>query len=226
MKNRVRFTFVRDRLNRTAIASLIAALEDRVVDVTDSVRVATPEEVLELDFDDSPNTAEVLCASSMTVNFPRVVRLIGSLKGRWGSGTLVTIAGGAHASGDPAGVLKAGLDYCCVGEGEDVLGEVVGCLVEGRGLGGIAGLYRFEGGRLKGGPRERPVDLSSFPALPKRMSFPTYIEIGRGCSWGCAYCQTPRIHESSLNWASLRIPIFSSTRADAAFPTSQVAITL
>jgi B12-binding domain/radical SAM domain protein len=194
MKSRVRFTFVRDRLNRTAIASLIAALEDHVEDVTDSIRVATAEEALRLDFDRSDETAEVLCTSSMTVGFPEVARLVGSLKAKWGSRTLITISGGAHSSGDPAGALRAGLDYCCVGEGEDVLREVALCLAAGRGVDGIAGIHRLEGGKLEGRPREHPVDLSSFPALPRRMGFPTYIEIGRGCRWGCGYCQTPRIH--------------------------------
>jgi B12-binding domain/radical SAM domain protein len=194
MKNRVRFTFVRDRLNRTAIACLIAALEHEVDDVTGSIRVVTLKDLLNLDFDSSQRAVEVVCISAMTVNFPYVVRLVKALRARWGSDAFITIAGGAHPSGDPSNALRAGLDYCCVGEGEDVIREVARNLAAGERLETIDGLYQLEDDRLVGRPRRVPVDLSSFRALPTRMRFPTYIEIGRGCRWGCGYCQTPGIH--------------------------------
>ncbi|MFH1313327.1 MAG: TIGR04013 family B12-binding domain/radical SAM domain-containing protein [Candidatus Eisenbacteria bacterium] len=194
MKNRVRFTFVRDRLNRTAIASLVAALECEVDDVSDCVRVTTPKDLLELDFDRSGRTVEVVCVSSMTVNFPSALRLIKILKKRWGTDAFITLSGGAHSSGQPLKALSAGIDYCCVGEGEDVIREVARNPAAGESLSEIAGVYRLEGEILQGKPRTVPVDLSSFPALPTRMRFPTYIEIGRGCSWGCGFCQTPGIH--------------------------------
>ena len=99
MKNRVRFTFVRDRLNRTAIAALIGALEFEVDDVSDSIRVPTLKEAVDLDFDSSGRTVEVVCVSAMTVNFPSAMRVVMTLQEKWGSDAFITVAGGAHASG-------------------------------------------------------------------------------------------------------------------------------
>ena len=55
----------------------------------------------------------------------------------------------------------------------------------------------------KGRVRPDRVDLERCPALPTRNRFPTHIEIGRGCHWGCAYCQTPGIHGRTERFRSL-----------------------
>jgi B12-binding domain/radical SAM domain protein len=132
--------------------------------------------------------------SSMTVNFPAADSLIRTIRKKWGGDAFISMCGGAHASGDPAGALQAGFDWCCAGEGEDAIREVAECLAAGESLESVEGIYRLEGEHLVGKPRSRPVDLSRYAALPRRVRFPTYIEIGRGCRWQCAYCQTPGIH--------------------------------
>jgi B12-binding domain/radical SAM domain protein len=212
MKRQARFTFVTDRGNRTATASLLAALECRYGDITGSIRLVTPKEVFGLEFGDSPTQHDVVCMSSMTPDFPRVSGLHRRLRELSGPDAFISICGGAHASGDPQAVLEAGFDYCCVGEGERVIQEVAERLEpqtdapaidskeHGTNLGGIAGLFHLAAGRLVGKPRTDPLDLERFPALPVRSKFPTAIEIGRGCGWACAYCQTPAIHGNTERW--------------------------
>ena len=204
MKTLVRFTFVCNRLNRTATAALISALENRVEDVSGSIRVVNPGEAVGIGFDQSGRVAEILCMSSMTASFAAVRKLLAVIRDRRSRVAFTSVCGGAHSSGDPLSVLEAGFDYCCVGEGEDVIGEIAECAAAGEGLDRIAGLFWLRDGDLKGRLRTEPVDLGRYSPLPRRMRFPTYIEIGRWCRWQCAYCQTPRIHSSEERFRSVR----------------------
>jgi B12-binding domain/radical SAM domain protein len=191
MKKKVRFTLVFDRSSRTAIAALMGSLETAAGDRSAEVIRAVPNERLpEVGFE--PGLTEFLLMSAMTRNFPARARALARLKSKHGD-AFISIIGGPHASGDPRGALEAGFDYCCVGEGEEAVRDIFDCASSGLGLDGISGVFTLRGGEVAGTPRECAVDLDGFDPLPGRIRFPTYIEIGRGCRWGCAYCQTPRI---------------------------------
>jgi len=158
--------------------------------------------------------------SAMTMTVCAAAELNHDLKSRWGGAAFTSICGGPHPTGDPESVLRGGaasaaevapvarsttrgFDYACVGEGEDVLKEVALSLARGEAPDHVAGLFRVEDGELKGRVRQDRVDLERCPALPTRNRFPTHIEIGRGCHWGCAYCQTPGIHGRRERFRSL-----------------------
>ncbi|MGD9402340.1 MAG: TIGR04013 family B12-binding domain/radical SAM domain-containing protein [bacterium] len=191
MKSKVRFTFAFDRACRTAVAALIASLDS--VSGEDCARVirAVPYERLrEIDFD--PDIVEFICMSAMTRNFPGRAEALAALKERHG-GAFRSIIGGPHASGDPRGALEAGFDYCCMGEGEEAIRDIFDCAATGLEIEGIGGVFELRDGEVVGRAREDSADLDGFDPLPRRVRFPTYIEVGRGCRWGCAYCQTPRI---------------------------------
>jgi B12-binding domain/radical SAM domain protein len=194
MKRQARFTFITDRTNRTATASLLASLERFYGDVRDRVRVVTPKDAVAIRFEPSAALREVLCVSSMTAGFSRVAAIHHRMRALLGGKAFRSICGGSHPSGDPLGALRAGFDYCCVGEGESVIQNVAEGIESGAGLDAIGGLLHLEAGRVAGRGRGEPTDLGRFPPLPSRLKFPTLIEIGRGCRWGCAYCQTPAIH--------------------------------
>lgn len=175
-----RFTFVVDRTNRTAIAQLIAALETAVEDPAASLRTTRPELAPGLDFAPSGGLAECVCMSAMTENFGEAGALLNAMKRR-SAGRFVSICGGPHATANPESVLDAGFDFACIGEGESVVRDLARCLAAGKSL--------PRPGILGG----TPVDLEALPPLPWKVRFPAHIEIGRGCRWACAYCQTPRI---------------------------------
>jgi B12-binding domain/radical SAM domain protein len=101
------------------------------------------------------------------------------------------LAGGPHPSARPADLLAAGADAIVVGEGEEVLPALLGCLEAGEspaGLPGVAVLDRE--GRLVQGPRPPAVDLDAYPPLGIRHRRFGPIEITRGCPCACAFCQT------------------------------------
>jgi B12-binding domain/radical SAM domain protein len=199
--NRVRFTFVADRYNRTALASLLAALEDVVEDPHACLRVVESGDAAAVKFEPSDGLSEVVCLSAMSVSVTTLVEAHRKLRERWGR-AFVSVCGGAHASGDPRSLLEAGIDYCCVGEGEGVIRGMYHRLAEGESLGAQEGLYRLERGVVKGTRMPDCVEIEHFRPLPLKVPFATYIEVGRGCRWGCSYCQTPRIHGSKERYRS------------------------
>jgi B12-binding domain/radical SAM domain protein len=192
---RFRFTFIFDRQNRTATAALLAALEDVVEDPEKTLRVVRTGKAAGLDFAPPDVFTEIVCMSSMTAGFPHVASTLKRLRARWGK-HFVAICGGSHATADPAGTLAAGFDYCCAGEGEEVVRALAGRVAAGEALETIPGLYHLEAGHLAGSRRRKAVDVTAYRPLPGRVRFPTYIEIGRGCRWACTYCQTPAVHGS------------------------------
>ncbi len=153
--------------------------------------------------------------SAMTMTARPATELHRDLKSKWGGTAFTSICGGPHPTGDAASVLKGesasdtgrspgtGFDYACVGEGEDIVKEVALGLARGKALDGVAGLFRLKDDELTGEVRRDRVDLERCPPLPMRNRFPTHIEIGRGCRWGCAYCQTPGIHGRVERFRSL-----------------------
>lgn len=165
--------------------------------------------------------------SAMTMTASAAMDLHNDLRSRWGDKAFTSICGGPHPTGDAASMLRrrsapgggllrgggpvpaggsasgTGFDYACVGEGEDVIKEVAFRLARGEAPDQVAGLFHLEDGELAGHLRRDPVDLESCPPLPTRHRFPTHIEIGRGCRWGCAYCQTPGIHGRVERFRSL-----------------------
>lgn len=197
----MRFTFVADRFNRTAIASLLSALEDLVRDPDADLRVVRAEDLEGVDLRGTGDRLEVLCLSTMTVNAGAALDAHRKLRRRWGR-AFVSICGGAHASGDPASLLRAGVDFCCVGEGEEVIRSIWRGILDGTDLAAVPGLYGLEKGATEGTVSDRHVDIDSYRALPARIRFPTYIEIGRGCKWECSYCQTPQIHGTNERYRS------------------------
>ncbi|HVP57211.1 MAG TPA: TIGR04013 family B12-binding domain/radical SAM domain-containing protein [bacterium] len=187
----LRFTFVADSRNRTAVACLVAALEGLAEVGADSIRVARPAEALSLPYGEDPSTLDILGMTAMTEGMPGASRLLARIiehtrvVAATGSAPLVTICGGPHPTSDPESALDAGFDYCCVGEGEGAIRGLAKTLARGD---------RVRSGRdgriLRS---ETLLDLDSVPALPQRFVFRGYIEIARGCRWACAYCQNPEI---------------------------------
>lgn len=96
----------------------------------------------------------------------------------------VTIVGGPHAAACPAEVAEYA-DYVVTGEGEHTLPRLLRAIEAGE-TGPVPGVATREG--------VCPPDHTVFlPAYPPFTRFKGYVEISRGCPYGCAYCQTPRI---------------------------------
>jgi len=113
----------------------------------------------------------------------------------------ITILGGPHASvGGLLAIKDNNLDMFAVGEGEDLILELINALENKKNLKSIKGLsYKDKKGKVKiNAPRFNTSDLSRLP-FPNFSFFPLKdykaggvltlpVMTSRGCPYGCVYC--------------------------------------
>ncbi len=149
---------------------------------------------------------DLLGIAMMTPNY-KAARNIAGIAKTLDSGIKVVI-GGAHATLDPAGTLaNKEFDYVIRGEGEFPFLELADGLKEEN----IKGLSYKKDGRLIYN-QDRPFikDLDALP-LPCRDSFLNDTEYadygnvitGRGCSFACTYCASPRLWHRTVRFRSV-----------------------
>ncbi|MBP2145558.1 B12-binding domain/radical SAM domain protein [Methanofollis sp. W23] len=141
---------------------------------------------------------DVTCYSLNSLNAPH-------LRVEIASAPCTTIVGGPHATACPM-ETAAYADYVVVGEGEWTLPRLLHAIKAGE-AGEVPGVATREGGIC---PPDHTVYL---PAYPPFSQFKGYLEISRGCPFGCAYCQTPRIFGHRMRHR----PVDEIARAATAF---------
>jgi B12-binding domain/radical SAM domain protein len=130
---------------------------------------------------------DVTCYSLNSLNEP-------SYREEIGDAPCTTIVGGPHATACPREVARYA-DYVVVGEGEYTLPRLLARIEGGQG-GPVPGVVTREGGL----PADHSVRLDAFPPFSVMKG---YIEISRGCPFGCAFCETPRIFGSAMRHRSI-----------------------
>jgi radical SAM superfamily enzyme YgiQ (UPF0313 family) len=167
------FVFRRTPSNRFTIPVLLNRLETESLDTRFKIELADSfSSLIEHISDDSA----IVAYSFMTPHVPEVRREINTVQKDHPQ--VLCIAGGPHPSGDPDGSLAMGFDAVFVGETENTLPEFCRSFLET--------------GRI-----EKTVWLSK-TAFPLDESFPFSrydnlvppLEITRGCSHVCRFCQT------------------------------------
>jgi B12-binding domain/radical SAM domain protein len=112
----------------------------------------------------------------------------------------VFIAGGPHPSAMPEEALEY-FDYVVIGEGEETLPELINVLENSGDPGAVSGIAFLRNGEVVLTDRRPPIDLDRFPPFREILA---PLEISRGCPWGCAYCQTPRLCGSKMRHRSVQ----------------------
>jgi B12-binding domain/radical SAM domain protein len=130
---------------------------------------------------------DITCYSLNSLNEPSYREEIRGAAG-------ITIAGGPHATACPRDVARYA-DYVVAGEGEYTLPRLLANLEEGREE-PVPGVVTKD----RALPADHSVRLDAFPPFTVMKG---YIEITRGCPFGCAFCQTPRIFGSSMRHRSI-----------------------
>ncbi|MDG6256141.1 MAG: TIGR04013 family B12-binding domain/radical SAM domain-containing protein [Methanomicrobiaceae archaeon] len=106
----------------------------------------------------------------------------------------ITVVGGPHATACPGEVCTYA-DYAVIGEGERTLPLLLERLRDGTTAPppGVATAHTVR-------PADSCVRLDAFAPFSKVRG---YIEISRGCPYGCTYCQTPRMFGRSMRHRSI-----------------------
>ncbi len=111
----------------------------------------------------------------------------------------ILIAGGYHAIAMPRHTLnKLGFDIAVIGEGEEVLFQLLNALKRTgykitKDLLNITGLAFYLNGEFVFTGFAKVEDFWRFPPYPESVRLISPIEISRGCPFRCYYCQTPYI---------------------------------
>jgi len=170
--------FRKTRGNRHTLPRLLGILEgegqnqDFDIFLGDSI-----EEIIRLE----RGEGAILCFSFMTPHLMDVKREVEEVRKSWG-GAVRIIAGGPHATGDPQGTLKLGFDYVFSGESDRSFPEFLKNYLWGK----------FPETSIIAPPKEN-CPLGAHPPFSLEKRFFAPIELSRGCSYGCHFCQTPRI---------------------------------
>ncbi len=135
----------------------------------------------------------VLCVSFCSPELHKVQQLTAQLRSRYGN-TLMLVAGGPHASGDPLRTIRIGFDVVVRSEGEETFPEFLCKLATDQDYNSVKGLVFFANTHeYRDTGRRDWVDLNKYPPFAFKQLKAGPIEITRGCPYGCFFCQTPRL---------------------------------
>ncbi|NUO52557.1 MAG: TIGR04013 family B12-binding domain/radical SAM domain-containing protein, partial [Polyangiaceae bacterium] len=125
-------------------------------------------------------------------------------KARFGAARGVHIAGGVHATAEPAQTLRAGFDLVALGEGERTIIDLVLAKAAGTDPRAVQGLGWLDdlGTYRSSGAGERVV-LDEWPAHNARDWRFCPIEVTRGCVYACRFCQTPYVFKARFRHRSV-----------------------
>jgi len=117
------------------------------------------------------------------------------------SSKLITVIGGFHASGDPQTILEMGANYVIKGEGEIAFPEFIRTLMntgfQQKNITSLPGIaFLNDGGELVQTPSRDPINLNDHCPYSDNTNFPLHppIELMRGCSFRCRFCQVPYVY--------------------------------
>jgi len=131
--------------------------------------------------------------------------LVRIIKRRYKEKVLI-VAGGPHPTGDPFGTLKMGVDIVVVGEGEEIIIELMQRIVNNEKIDDIKGIaYINENNRYTYTGKRNLVNLDKYPPFPIKNTRFGAIEITRGCPYVCYFCQTPYILGTKPRHRSIEI---------------------
>ncbi len=134
----------------------------------------------------------VVAFSILAPQLEEAGNLAGELRSDLGR-EITMVAGGPHATADPAAILKAGIDVAFRGESEVSFTTALKRLVSGEDCLDIAGTAFRKDHQVIINPRALPVDIDAFPSISPRRGMCGPIEITRGCPFACNFCQTSHI---------------------------------
>ena len=133
--------------------------------------------------------------SFMSIDVPKVkdemvklYRMLGKDRNR-----VIFSAGGSHPTAAPEHTLSLGFDIAARGEGEVIIECIVNKIQEGRNWSEIPGIAFNDQGFIQYTKNPPRINLDEYQPYSENPPVHPPIEIMRGCSFGCKFCQTPRV---------------------------------
>lgn len=130
--------------------------------------------------------------------------------------TVMHLAGGVHATAEPRQTLNAGFDLAAIGEGEQIICDLLGAILHGHDTTTVRGIAYLNNGEVIKNGRGETIDLNDYPPCASRFRKFGPIEITRGCVYACKFCQTPFVNKARFRHRSIE-NIAHYTRIMAAY---------
>jgi B12-binding domain/radical SAM domain protein len=130
--------------------------------------------------------------SFYSADFAQMCEELAAVRARVDDPRVLHVAGGVHATAEPAATLRGGFDLVVAGEGEIAIRQLVAAMRSGGEVRAVPGAcWLDEQGSLQRTARGERPDLDAFPPGAPRHGRYGPIEITRGCIYACSFCQTP-----------------------------------
>jgi B12-binding domain/radical SAM domain protein len=190
--------FYYHRLNTYSFNALAGAIDED--DALSDLQIALPttDERLQTVTADilKQQKRAILALSILTCQFEEIQLLVRWVRNNFGERVTI-LAGGPHATACAREVLESGIDIVFPGEAEAAFPAVLNHIGLGQDFRDIPGIAFLKDGEVVVRPQAQAVDLDSFFSFsPKRGMFGP-IEMTRGCTFACRYCQTSYIFGAS-----------------------------
>ena len=160
------------------------------------------------------NSFDIMLISTLTISSQSAYRLIDCLKEHVNT---VVIMGGPHATACPEDCLNNGVDFCCLGEGEIILTELVKAIISKGNFSSIPNIaYKINGVVVYNERKIVPfnIDQLEFPDYTLLRNFDCYhttihtsdnhralpIMASRGCLNDCPFCSSKLMWNRKLRY--------------------------
>ncbi len=129
--------------------------------------------------------------SFYSIQVPKMKQLLAAIKRMDQEQQLLTIAGGPHCRGHPIGALKLGFDAIIPGEGEISLNSFLYHVENEDDWRKTPGIYYWDDTNTVRSNSPPPlIDLNEYPPFSLKQGLFRPLEITRGCSYACTFCET------------------------------------
>lgn len=146
----------------------------------------------------------ILALSFFTTQLWEMYELIREIRSTYGNRTLI-ICGGAHPTGMPEDVLKAGADIVVLGEAEETFNLLLKKILNQDDYKDLKGIAYTENGNIKYSIAQKYIMLDKYQPFGIKYNKFGPIEITRGCPYACFYCQTPRMFGTKIRHRSVDV---------------------
>jgi len=128
--------------------------------------------------------------------FTTIIDDLTVIKQQTNSANVIHLAGGVHATAEPLQTLNAGFDLVAVGEGEQIICDLLAAIATGQDIKTTRGIAYLDAEALVKNGKGETVDLNDYPPCASRYRKFGPIEITRGCVYACKFCQTPFVNKA------------------------------
>lgn len=135
--------------------------------------------------------------------FTTIVDDLARTKQRINNSNVLHLAGGVHATAEPLQTLRSGFDLVAVGEGEQIICDLLTALTNGYDIKTVRGIACLDAGGLAKNGKGETIDLNDYPPCASRFRKFGPIEITRGCVYACKFCQTPFVNKARFRHRSI-----------------------